>query len=178
MRKSRLIWSCLCFCFIVTTAPVRAEVLGDSSIHKFYDDMVTARNDPDKMRRVMEENFAESYVLKLNTSQTVGGNPPIFSSDSFNKMESIENTMNTYSAMQMRDFKHTIGAIEYSADKKFATVTSTLASSGLINIPLDGGNFMLARYNDEKACDDKLVLEGTAIRLLQSACKEKLVIKR
>ena len=178
MYKTRLIWACLCLLSAGLPTPSCAETLDDTAIHKFYNNMAAATNDPDKLRQFMEEGFADSYVLKLNSSQSVGSRPPDVTMDSFSKMEAIENIMNTFSNMQMQDYKANIDSITVAPDKKSAEVHTTTMTAGLMSFPTETGNDMMVRFEDQKACNDKVGLTGTKVQLTESSCKENLVVKR
>lgn len=176
MPKRLLALVCLCLFFIDMPSPSYAEGLNDVSIRALYAKTAAIVDDPEKMLQMMEDKLDDHFTLKSNLTQIIGDGPPQTTVSTFDKTKAIDNALRGYSVMQVDHYQNKVTGIKYSDDHKYATVTDTTASSGIINVPVPEGGYAAIRYEDGEGCVDQLTLAEEKIKFLQSVCNEKFVV--
>jgi hypothetical protein len=178
MPKHLLIFIGLCLLMAGLSVPARAEGLEDAFIRALYTATAAAVGDPEKTRQLLEENLDEYFTRKSNLTQVIIDTPPQKTTSTRDKIEVIDDVVRGYSVMRVERYKSKIVSIKYTDDRQYATVTYTTASSGTISLAVPGDGYKAAKYEDGEGCVDQLGLEGTKIKILQSACNEKIVVKK
>jgi|GEM_PF-5180774 len=156
----------------------RAETLDDASIRNMYAEAETAIQYPEKTVALINKKLDDGYVLKQNTTQTIGNAPPQNSAETLNKAQVIKNTMLGYDIMKIQDVKYSIQNITYASDKKTAYVKCSATTRGTLNLPDGKGGHTMGRFVSEARCLDMMMLKEGTIKIVESDCYDNLSITK
>lgn len=179
MQKSSFSLAFFGVLFLIgASIPVRAETLDDGTIRQIYTEMKGAMRDPGRLSQIMAERFDDNFVLKLDITHIVGSNPPQQSSASLMKKEYIDSTMSGMNAMKMQNYESNIISIQFSDDRKYATVNDASTTIGTINVPTQKGMLNDVKYQAKETCSHIVTLMAGMVKIMQSQCDDQITLNK